>query len=284
MSKRSIYVADKYGVYVDVEKSKVGLYSDLKVTAGVVLTKIAFDNLERELSWYVNECEYIQDLTNEINTLKANKKGTNLKRGALADNLKDGVSVLNDALEQDVDVDLDSLRKMKKDLEQFIRESKALNKMNKEENKVRSSLQRAKNLKKELSLKLLEGVKANLEKLGWYGKTLIYKDLKGYYDKLVEDTKDIFKGSLQVRKINLLEDGSSGFLNIRYNLVDKLNKTLVGLKSRLVVNEEVEEVNETTKCFNYAIDLEVEDEGLEISYENFENIVLVLDYFMRNYD
>lgn len=56
------------------------------------------------------------------------------------------------------------------------------------------------------------------------------------------------------------------------------------LKGRLVVNEEVEDVNKTTKRFNYAIDLEVEDEDLEISYENFEKIVLALDYFVKNYD
>lgn len=56
------------------------------------------------------------------------------------------------------------------------------------------------------------------------------------------------------------------------------------LKGRLVVNEEVEDVNKTTKRFNYDIVLEVEDENLEISYENFEKIVLALDYFVKNYD
>ena len=114
MTKRSIYVAKKHGVYVDVEKGKVGLYSDLKDTEGVVFTKIAFEGLDRDLSRYVDKCKYIQRLTTKKNTLKANKKSANFTRGTLVDNLKDGVSVLNDALEQDVDVDLDSLRKMKK--------------------------------------------------------------------------------------------------------------------------------------------------------------------------
>lgn len=200
MTKRSIYVDKKHGVYVDVEKGKVGLYSDLKDTAGVVFTKIAFEGLERDLSRYVDKCKYIQSLTTEKNTLKATKKSANFTRGTLVDNLKDGVSVLNDALEQDVDVDLDSLRKMKKDLEKFIKESKGLIKVNKEEDEVRDSLQRVKGVKKELSSTLLEGVKANLEKIDWHGKTLTYKDLKGYYDKLVDDTKDIFKGSIRVKK------------------------------------------------------------------------------------
>ena len=175
MTKRSIYVDKKHGVYVDVEKGKVGLYSDLKDTAGVVFTKIAFEGLERDLSRYVDKCKYIQSLTTEKNTLKATKKSANFTRGTLVDNLKDGVSVLNDALEQDVDVDLDSLRKMKKDLEKFIKESKGLIKVNKEEDEVRDSLQRVKGVKKELSSTLLEGVKANLEKIDWHGKTLTLK-------------------------------------------------------------------------------------------------------------
>lgn len=284
MTKRGIYVAKKQGVYVDVEKGKVGLYSDLKDTEGVVFTKIAFEGLERDLSRYGDKCEYIQRLTTEKNTLKAIKKSANFTRGTLVDNLKDGVSMLNDALEQDVDVDLDSLRKMKKDLEKFIKESKGLIKVNKEEDEVRGSLRRAKGIKKKLSSILLEGVKANLEKIDWCGKLLTYKDLKGYYAKLVEDTKDIFKGSIRVKKDNLVEDGSCRVLGRRYTLVDIINKHLVHLKGRLVVNEEVEDVNKTTKRFNYAIDLEVEDEDLEISYENFEKIVLALDYFVKNYD
>lgn len=256
----------------------------MKDTAGVVFTKIAFEGLERDLSRFVDKCDCIQRLTTEKNTLKATKKSANFTRGTLVDNLKDGVSILNDALEQDVDVDLGSLRKMKKDLEKFIKESKGLIKVNKEEDEVRGSLQRAKGIKKELSSTLLEGVKSNLEKVAWYGSSLTYKDLKGYYAKLVEDTKDIFKGSISVKKDNLAEDGSCRLLKSRYTLVDIINKHLVYLKARLVVNEEVEDVNKTTKRFNYAIDLEVEDEGLEISYENFEKIVLALDYFMRNYD
>lgn len=284
MTKRSIYVAKKYGVYVDIEKGKVGLYSDLKDTEGVVFTKIAFEGLERDLSRYVDKCEYIQRLTTEKNTLKATKKSANFTRGTLVDNLKDGVSMLNDALEQDVDVDLDSLRKMKKDLEKFIKESKGLIKVNKEEDEVRGSLKRAKGIKKELSSTLLEGVKANLEKIDWHGKPLTYKDLKGYYAKLVEDTKDIFKGSIRVKKDNLAEDGSCRVLGRRHTLVDIMNKHLVHFKGRLVVNEEVEDVNKTTKRFNYDIVLEVEDEDSEISYENFEKIVLALDYFVKNYD
>lgn len=284
MTKRGIYVAKKQGVYVDVEKGKVGLYSDLKDTEGVVFTKIAFEGLERDLSRYVDKCEYIQRLTTEKNSLKATKKSANFTRGTLVDNLKDGVSILNDALEQDVDVDLDSLRKMKKDLEKFIKESKGLIKVNKEEDEVRGSLKRAKGIKKELSSTLLEGVKANLEKIDWCGKLLTYKDLKVYYAKLVEDTKDIFKGSVRVKKDNLAEDGSCRVLGRRHTLVDIINKHLVHLKGCLVVNEEVEDVNKITKRFNYAIELEVEDENLEISYENFEKVVLALDYFVKNYD
>lgn len=282
MTKRGIYVDKKHGVYVDVEKGKVGLYSDLKDTTGVVFTKIAFEGLERGLSRYVDKCEYIQRLTTKKNTLKANKKSTNFTRSTLVDNLKDGVGVLNDALEQDVDVDLDNLRKMKKDLEKFIKESKGLIKVNKEEDEVCSSLQRAKGIKKELSSTLLEGVKSNLEKVAWYGSSLTYKDLKGYYAKLVEDTKDIFKGSVRVKKDNLAEDGSCRLLSRRYTLVDIMNKHLVHLKGRLVINEVVEDVNKTTKRFNYDIVLEVEDEDLEISYENFEKIVLALDYFVKD--
>lgn len=282
MTKRSIYVAKKYGVYVDIEKGKVGLYSDLKDTEGVVFTKIAFEGLDRDLSRFVDICEDIKDLTTEKNTLRVNKRGANLKRVALVDNLKDGVSVLNDALEQSADVDLDSLRKMKKDLEKFIKESKGLIKVNKEEDEVRGSLKRAKGIKKKLSSILLEGVKANLEKIDWRGKPLTYKDLKGYYAKLVEDTKDIFKGSVRVKKDNLAEDGTCKLLGRRHTLVNIINKHLVHLKGRLVVNEEVEDVNKTTKRFNYDIVLEVEDENLEISYENFEKIVLVLDYFVKD--
>lgn len=157
MTKRSIYVAKKYGVYVDIEKGKVGLYSDLKDTEGVVFTKIAFEGLERDLSRYVDKCEYIQCLTTEKNTLKATKKSANFTRGTLVDNLKDGVSMLNDALEQDVDVDLDSLRKMKKDLEKFIKESKGLIKVNKEEDEVRGSLKRAKGIKKKIKFNTFRG-------------------------------------------------------------------------------------------------------------------------------
>lgn len=247
-----------------------------------MFTKIAFEGLDRDLSRYVDKCEYIQRLTTKKNTLKANKKSANFTRGTLVDNLKDGVSVLNDALEQDVDVDLDSLRKMKKDLEKFIKESKGLIKVNKEEDEVRSSLQRAKGIKKEITSTLLEGVKANLEKIDWHGKPLTYKDLKGYYAKLVEDTKDIFKGSVRVEKDNLAEGGSCRLLGRRHTLVNIINKHLVHLKGRLVVNEEVEDVNKTTKRFNYDIVLEVEDENLEISYENFEKIVLALDYFVKD--
>lgn len=88
----------------------------------------------------------------------------------------------------------------------------------------------------------------------------------------------------ELKKDNLAENGSCGVLGRRHTLVDIINKHLVHLKGRLVVNEEVEDVNKTTKRFNYAIDLEVEDEDLEISYENFEKIVLALDYFVKNYD
>lgn len=282
MTKLSIYVAKKHGVYVDVEKGKVGLYSDLKDIEGVVFTKIAFEGLDSDLSRFVDECEYIQRLTTEKNILKAKKKGTNVTRGTLVDNLKDGVSVLNDALEQDVDVDLDSLRKMKKDLEKFIKESKGLIKVNKEEDEVRDSLQQAKGIKKEITVTLLEGVKANLEKVAWDGSSLTYKDLKGYYAKLVEDSKDIFKGSVRVKKDNLAEDGSCRLLGRRHTLVNIINKHLVHLKGHLVVNEDVEDVNKTTKRFNYDIVLEVEDDNLEISYENFEKIVLALDYFVKD--
>lgn len=101
---------------------------------------------------------------------------------------------------------------------------------------------------------------------------------------MVEDTEDIFKGSMRVKKVYLAEDGSYGFLKRRYTLVDIINKHLVHLKGRLVVSEEVEDVTSTTKRFDYSIDLEVEDEDLELSYENFEKIRLALEYFMKKYD
>lgn len=205
-------------------------------------------------------------------------------RGAIAGTLKDEVDVLSVVLERGFSDDLVSLTKTKKNLEQFIKECKVLVRLNKEEDQLRSRLNKAKDVEKELSLKLLEGVKANLERLGWSGGSLTYKDLKRYYNKLVEDTKDIFKGSMRVKKSYLAEDGSYGFLKRRYTLVDIINKHLVHLKGRLVVSEEVEDVTSKTKRFDYSIDLEVEDEDLELSYENFEKIRLALEYFMRNYD
>lgn len=283
MTKRSVYVDKKYGVYVDVEKGKVGLCGDLEGIASAVFTELAFGGLEREVSSYLSNYGDLYELTTKLDTLAAEKKDANLTRGAIAGTLKDEVDVLSVVLERGFSDDLVSLTKTKKNLEQFIKECKVLVRLNKEEDQLRSRLNKAKDVEKELSLKLLEGVKANLERLGWSGGSLTYKDLKRYYNKLVEDTKDIFKGSMRVKKSYLAEDGSYGFLKRRYTLVDIINKHLVHLKGRLVVSEEVEDVTSTTKRFDYSIDLEVEDEDLELSYENFEKIRLALEYFMRNY-
>lgn len=284
MTKRSVYVDKKSGVYVDVEKGKVGLCGDLEDTVGAVFTELAFGGLKREISSYLSSYEDLYKLTTKIDTLVAEKKDANLTRGAIAGTLKDEVDVLSVVLERGFSDDLVSLTKTKKNLEQFIKECKVLVRLNKDEDWLRSRLNKAKDIEKELSLELLEGVKANLERLGWSGGSLTYKDLKRYYNKLVEDTKDIFKGSMRVKKSYLAEDGSYGFLKRRYTLVDIINKHLVHLKGRLVVSEEVEDVTSKTKRFDYSIDLEVEDEDLELSYENFEKIRLALEYFMRNYD
>ena len=284
MTKRSVYVDKKSGVSVDVEKGKVGLCGDLEDTVGAVFTELAFGGLKRELSSYLSNYEDLYKLTTKIDTLVAEKKDANLTRGAIAGTLKDEVDVLSVVLERGFSDDLVSLTKTKKNLEQFIKECKVLVRLNKDEDWLRSRLNKAKDIEKELSLELLEGVKANLERLGWSGGSLTYKDLKRYYNKLVEDTKDIFKGSMRVKKSYLAEDGSYGFLKRRYTLVDIINKHLVHLKGRLVVSEEVEDVTSKTKRFDYSIDLEVEDEDLELSYENFEKIRLALEYFMRNYD
>lgn len=284
MTKRSVYVDKKHGVYVDVEKGKVGLCGDLEDTTGAVFTELAFGGLKRELSLYLSNYEDLCELTTEIDTLVAEKKDANLTRSAIAGTLKDEVDVLSVVLERGFSDDLVSLTKTKKNLDQFIKECKVLVRLNKDEDWLRSRLNKAKDIEKELSLELLEGVKANLERLGWSGGSLTYKDLKRYYNKLVEDTKDIFKGSMRVKKSYLAEDGSYGFLKRRYTLVDIINKHLVHLKGRLVVSEEVEDVTSKTKRFDYSIDLEVEDEDLELSYENFEKIRLALEYFMRNYD
>ena len=284
MTKRSVYVDKKSGVYVDVEKGKVGLCGDLEDTVGAVFTELAFGGLKREISSYLSNYEDLSKLTTKIDTLVAEKKDANLTRGAIAGTLKDEVDVLSVVLERGFSDDLVSLTKTKKNLEQFIKECKVLVRLNKDEDWLRSRLNKAKDIEKELSLELLEGVKANLERLGWSGGSLTYKDLKRYYNKLVEDTKDIFKGSMRVKKSYLAEDGSYGFLKRRYTLVDIINKHLVHLKGRLVVSEEVEDVTSKTKRFDYSIDLEVEDEDLELSYENFEKIRLALEYFMRNYD
>ena len=284
MTKRSVYVNKKHGVYVDVEKGKVGLYGDLEDTVGVVFTELVFGGLKKELSSYLSNCRDLDKLTTKIDTLVADKKDANLTRGAIASTLKDEVDVLSVVLERGFSDDLVSLTKTKKNLEQFIKECKVLVRLNKEEDQLRSRLNKAKDVENELSLELLEGVKANLERLGWCGDSLTYKDLKGYYNKLVEDTEDIFKGSMRVKKVYLAEDGSYGFLKRRYTLVDIINKHLVHLKGRLVVSEEVEDVTSTTKRFDYSIDLEVEDEDLELSYENFEKIRLALEYFMKKYD
>lgn len=284
MTKRSVYVDKKHGVYVDVEKGKVGLWGDLEDTTGAVFTELAFNGLKRELSSYLRNYGDLCELTTEIDTLTADKKDANLTRDVIASILKDEVDVLSVVLEQGFSEDLFSLTKTKKNLARFIKECKVLVRLNKEEDRLRSRLNKARGVEKELSLKLLEGVKANLERLGWSGGSLTYKDLKRYYTKLVEDTKDIFKGSMRVKKVYLAEDGSYGFLKRRYTLVDIINKHLVHLKGRLVVSEEVEEITSTKKRFDYSIDLEVEDEDLELSYENFEKIRLALEYFMRNYD
>lgn len=284
MTKRSVYVNKKHGVYVDVEKGKVGLYGDLEDTVGVVFTELVFGGLKKELSSYLSNCRDLDKLTTKIDTLVADKKDANLTRGAIVGTLKDEVDVLSVVLERGFSDDLVSLTKTKKNLEQFIKECKVLVRLNKEEDQLRSRLNKAKNVENELSLELLEGVKANLERLGWSGGSLTYKDLKGYFNKLVEDTEDIFKGSMRVKKVYLAEDGSYGFLKRRYTLVDIINKHLVHLKGRLVVREEVEDITSTTKRFDYSIALEVEDEDLELSYENFEKIRLALEYFMRNYD
>lgn len=284
MTKRSVYVDKKSGVYVDVEKGKVGLCGDLEDTVGAVFTELAFGGLKREISSYLSNYEDLYKLTTKIDTLVAEKKDANLTRGAIAGTLKDEVDVLSVVLERGFSDDLVSLTKTKKNLEQFIKECKVLVRLNKDEDWLRSRLNKAKDIEKELSLELLEGVKANLERLGWSGGSLTYKDLKRYYNKLVEDTKDIFKGSMRVKKSYLAEDGSYGFLKRRYTLVDIINKHLVHLKGRLVVSEEVEDVTSKTKRFDYSIALEVEDEDLELSYENFEKIRLALEYFMRNYD
>lgn len=284
MTKRSVYVDKKYGVYVDVEKGKVGLCGDLEDIASAVFTELAFGGLKREVSEYLSNYGDLYELTTKLDTLAAEKKDANLTRGAIAGTLKDEVDVLSVVLERGFSDDLVSLTKTKKNLEQFIKECKVLVRLNKEEDQLRSRLNKAKDVDKELSLKLLEGVKANLERLGWSGGSLTYKDLKRYYNKLVEDTKDIFKGSMRVKKSYLAEDGSYGFLKRRYTLVDIINKHLVHLKGRLVVSEEVEDVTSTTNRFDYSIALEVEDEDLELSYENFEKIRLALEYFMRNYD
>ena len=284
MTKRSVYVDKKYGVYVDVEKGKVGLCGDLEDIASAIFTELAFGGLKREVSSYLRDYGDLYELTTKLDTLAAEKKDANLMRGAIAGTLKDEVDVLSVVLERGFSDDLVSLTKTKKNLEQFIKECKVLVRLNKEEDQLRSRLNKAKDVEKELSLKLLEGVKANLERLGWSGGSLTYKDLKRYYNKLVEDTKDIFKGSMRVKKSYLAEDGSYGFLKRRYTLVDIINKHLVHLKGRLVVSEEVEDVTSKTKRFDYSIDLEVEDEDLELSYENFEKIRLALEYFMRNYD
>lgn len=284
MTKRSVYVDKKHGVYVDVEKGKVGLYGDLEDTVGVVFTELVFGGLKKELSAYLSNCRDLDKLTTKIDTLVADKKDANLTRGAIASTLKDEVDVLSVVLERGFSDDLVSLTKTKKNLEQFIKECKVLVRLNKDEDWLRSRLNKAKDVEKELSLELLEGVKANLERLGWNGGSLTYKDLKRYYNKLVEDTKDIFKGSMRVKKVYLAEDGSYGFLKRRYTLVDIINKHLVHLKGRLVVSEEVEDITSTTKRFDYSIALEVEDEDLELSYENFEKIRLALEYFMKKYD
>lgn len=283
MTKRSVYVDKKSGVYVDVEKGKVGLCGDLEDTVGAVFTELAFGGLKREISSYLSNYEDLYKLTTKIDTLVAEKKDANLTRGAITDTLKDEVDVLSVVLERGFSDDLVSLTKTKKNLEQFIKECKVLVRLNKDEDWLRSRLNKAKDVENELSLELLEGVKANLERLGWNGGSLTYKDLKRYYNKLVEDTKDIFKGSMRVKKSYLAEDGSYGFLKRRYTLVDIINKHLVHLKGRLVVSEEVEDLTSTTKRFDYSITLEVEDEDLELSYENFEKIRLALEYFMRNY-
>lgn len=284
MTKRSVYVDKKSGVYVDVEKGKVGLCGDLEDIAGAVFTELVFGGLKRDVSSYLSNYGDLNKLTTEVDTLVADKKDANLTRGAIASTLKDEVDVLSVVLERGFSEDLVSLTKTKKNLGQFIKECKVLVRLNKEEDQLRSRLNKAKDVEKELSLELLEGVKANLERLGWDGASLTYKDLKRYYNKLVEDTKDIFKGSMRVKKSYLAEDGSYGFLNRRYTLVDIINKHLVHLKGRLVVSEEVEDVTSKTKRFDYSITLEVEDEDLELSYENFEKIRLALEYFMRNYD
>lgn len=284
MTKRSVYVDKKYGVYVDVEKGKVGLCGDLEDTVGVVFTELVFGGLKKELSSYLSNCRDLEELTTKLDTLVADKKDANLTRCAIVGTLKDEVDVLSVVLERGFSEDLVSLTKTKKNLEQFIKECKVLVRLNKDEDWLRSRLNKAKDVENELSLELLEGVKANLEKLGWSGASLTYKDLKRYYNKLVEDTKDIFKGSMRVKKRYLAEDGSYGFLKRRYTLVDIINKHLVHLKGRLVVSEEVEDVTSQTRRFDYSIALEVEDEDLELSYENFEKIRLALEYFMRNYD
>lgn len=283
MTKRSVYVDKKYGVYVDVEKGKVGLCGDLENIASAVFTELAFGGLKREVSSYLSNYGDLYELTTKLDTLAAEKKDANLMRGAIVSILKDEVDVLSVVLEQGFSEDLVSLTETKKNLARFIKECKGLVRLNKEEDRLRSRLNKARVVEKELSLKLLEGVKANLERLGWSGDSLTYKDLKRYYSKLVEDTKDIFKGSMRVKKSYLAEDGSYGFLKRRYTLVDIINKHLVHLKGRLVVSEEVEEITSTKTRFDYSIDLEVEDEDLELSYENFEKIRLALEYFMRNY-
>lgn len=77
MTKRSVYVDKKHGVYVDVEKGKVGLCGDLEDTTGAVFTELAFDGLKRELSSYLRNYGDLCELTTEIDTLTADKKDAN---------------------------------------------------------------------------------------------------------------------------------------------------------------------------------------------------------------
>lgn len=154
MTKRSVYVNKKHGVYVDVEKGKVGLYGNLEDTVGVVFTELVFGGLKKELSSYLSNCRDLDKLTTKIDTLVADKKDANLTRGAIASTLKDEVDVLSVVLERGFSDDLVSLTKTKKNLEQFIKECKVLVRLNKEEDQLRSRLNKAKDVENELSLEL----------------------------------------------------------------------------------------------------------------------------------
>lgn len=99
MTKRSVYVDKKYGVYVDVEKGKVGLCGDLEDIASAVFTELAFGGLKREVSSYLSNYGDLYELTTKLDTLAAEKKDANLTRGAIAGTLKDEVDVLSVVLE-----------------------------------------------------------------------------------------------------------------------------------------------------------------------------------------